>query len=750
MMKIHVFKNDFYNCKRNLNNYSNEQFFNRNNSMQDTVSFSAKRITDNKNVKKYARVDVEKTHFAVIYPDLVETLKTAFKDSNLNNREKAVLVLTLGPSEKESLKSSDEIAKICGFVSNGTASAAKVSALSKIKDKKLKKDIAVYCKDYGVKKSKDSAEVSRLANINLDETHFAKLCPESLEALQAMFRNPKLTNQEKAFIILEFQIEDGKRREYIGMVEIFGFQLSKIVKVKNSALKKMENKELRQKLDDYKIYLNGSTKLPNKLNHLLSLENTALEKVYGREELEKLKDAFKVQPITDKTLNNAEKGVLVLFYGVQNGIPREQHEIIKIIGYSKAEMSRIYLSAFKKISDLGLILTSERYLLDLKENMTVPDEIRKILNLENTAFEKRCGKTELENLKEVFNPKEASASNLTPIEKIVMILRYGIKENNILSYTKTGAHFGMRVHQIQAIERRALSKIQALDKDLVEKLETYAFEVSRDAAMPEEFRYLLDLENSAYEAKYGKDELKKLQIAIDTAKLSEKERAILALYYGIKDRNYKNFHQISDMSSCRWQTSRYYLIKAMGKLPENIRKNLLKHLDSIKYNSPEIVEQLYQKHYKTAVAMSRKAGRYGLDAENIAHMALYGAARNYKGLGRFESLLYKHIEGQILKGFANMYKNKASSLDTELRDDFNLYDTIADPKSMTPAELVQNKEIRDMVEKLPEDMRTVVELCFGFAEEPKDFAEIALILNISEDNAKKLLEQALQTLRDNI
>jgi RNA polymerase primary sigma factor len=62
---------------------------------------------------------------------------------------------------------------------------------------------------------------------------------------------------------------------------------------------------------------------------------------------------------------------------------------------------------------------------------------------------------------------------------------------------------------------------------------------------------------------------------------------------------------------------------------------------------------------------------------------------------------------------------------------------------------ILSREIEEMLDKLPEKERRVVELRFGLrGEEPKTLREIGEILNISRERVRQLETRALRKLRN--
>jgi RNA polymerase primary sigma factor len=72
----------------------------------------------------------------------------------------------------------------------------------------------------------------------------------------------------------------------------------------------------------------------------------------------------------------------------------------------------------------------------------------------------------------------------------------------------------------------------------------------------------------------------------------------------------------------------------------------------------------------------------------------------------------------------------------------------ADVEEKVMSEIL-SKEIEEMLEKLPEKERRVIELRFGLrGEEPKTLREIGEILNISRERVRQLETRALRKLRN--
>lgn len=87
----------------------------------------------------------------------------------------------------------------------------------------------------------------------------------------------------------------------------------------------------------------GADGTPLSLMDVVSSEGDLLDRIAGQEQVTELRRAVQTR------LTDQEREVIVLRYGLRDGLPRRQREVAQITGISRSYVSRIEKRALEKL-----------------------------------------------------------------------------------------------------------------------------------------------------------------------------------------------------------------------------------------------------------------------------------------------------------------------------------------------------------------------------------------------------------------
>jgi len=136
---------------------------------------------------------------------------------------------------------------------------------------------------------------------------------------------------------------------------------------------------------------------------------------------------------------------------------------------------------------------------------------------------------------------------------------------------------------------------------------------------------------------------------------------------------------------------------------------------------------------KISLAMSgKKNPNFGKHRSQQTREKISAALTNYRN-GIKDGLINAFRE----RGFFTVWQNTRGGKSKRVL-------SIKKTRKITPA------AVRDAVLDLPSPERPLIQLVFGFFEEPKSISEAAKALRITEDKAKAIFERALSMLKKSI
>ncbi len=671
--------------------------------MKDMISFSSRK-KDSPIVKKLIQTDLKRTEFAKTHPKYLPLLEEEFSRTSpahlvLDDREKAFIMLHYGIIDGEFISDRKIAAEKLDL---STVNYMKKGALRKIRNKTLINQLENYREELKVPK-----KLRYL--LKMENTYFQEYYGEKeFKKLRKAFDN--LEALEKVFVILYYGIQDNNPQTQVkagALIKLY----SKGINLEKSAFEKIKDKNLIEKIKTLKV--------PENARYILSSKHTYFAAEHGKAELKCLKDTF-------KRLEALERVVLTLYYGTENGESKTLRAVSKMLHIPEMVIKNIKKDSLEKINNKKLI--------DKLEELKIPKDLRYLLKMENTYFEEKIGKNDFDNFLKSFERLDVS-------ERTVIILHYGLHNIRPRSYDGTSKMLNIPGITMKRLKQSALGK---LENKWVEQLENYREKI---IGIPPELRHLLDFEFTAFEEKYGKNALNELKQSAEPLKPIDK--VIFALTTGLDGKFHTKKAAGEALGRIR-HTIKEHSRRLLKKIPQNIKDTLSEFSYSVKYNSPEEISELVNQHYKRAFKQGAGIARefhFAGDYTEIVDNALYTAARNFKNKGdNFEAYLYSYIRYGFIAHFA--YAGKPLSLDkTFSNSEGTLMDIIPDKKSMTPQENIYVKEMSQIVDYLPDDIRNVIKLKFGFEEEALENQEIAKRLNINEKTVDEALHEGFTLLK---
>ena len=103
-----------------------------------------------------------------------------------------------------------------------------------------------------------------------------------------------------------------------------------------------------KKKNDYEVSINETIDIDkdgNPLTYLdiISVDDTMAEKIELESHIERVRE------LTERILNEREKEIIVLRYGLRGYLPKTQREVAKHLGISRSYVSRIEKKALEKL-----------------------------------------------------------------------------------------------------------------------------------------------------------------------------------------------------------------------------------------------------------------------------------------------------------------------------------------------------------------------------------------------------------------
>ncbi len=685
-------------------------------------------------------LELKNTNYEKRYGEkALEDFKTAM--ATFTDCQKVMVILFNG-IQSGSYSSLNDLQEI--FCLSGTAvQIIKAHAMKQIEDETLLTQLKKYkmelfvAKDYSVEVPENLKHLLKLEKTAFEEEHGK----ETLEKFKEMIE--PLSDTAKINFILFYGIQDNKPLtvEEIGKfynqpdfwsnsmrARIIKKLPDKYLELITSTLEKHRVKSVMQNLDP-------DIEMPKELEYLLELENTEYEKKYGKEALENLKNAMEFIP-------DSRKALIILAYGIQDGSCYTIEELQEAFNLPEHTVKVMRKLSVRHIKDEKVWAQLKEYRIGLLKaqyhNLEVPENLKHLLKLEKTSFERAYGKLNLENFKKMIDP-------LSDTVKVMFILFYGIQNGKPTSDEEIGKLYNKPIRWSKQLRSGIIGRLADEHREnIIPVLRQYR----RRILITE----ILQYSNCAFEQKYGKDEVEKLKKEI--SHLTIREKCVINLSYGVKDGNVRTIAEISEVLGLAISTIVVIKRSAMDKLKDNpIIYKLEEFLDSIKYNPPEKVNELMEEHHDIALQMgeqlAHKYGFYG-DSAQIALDALEDAAKMFKS-GNFKGYLYSYINGYFLNHLKS--SNKQQSLDFVMSDDSGtLLDITPSHKTETPQEIIQKnaeiQELYDSLSALPDKIRQIIELKFGLTGEAQEITEIAKILKLSEEKVTALYQEGLELLRN--
>lgn len=189
-----------------------------------------------------------------------------------------------------------------------------------------------------------------------EEQHYLQLCAKGDVAARNILieRNLRLVAHiMKKYYAKGYDQEDLISIGTIGLIKgIETFDHTKGARLATYAARCVENeilmyfraqRKLSQDVSLSDYIETGTDGAPLALMDVVADEGDLLERVADREDLRKLCKAV------DRVLNDQERQVIVLRYGLGGGVPRRQREVAAITGISRSYVSRIEKRALEKL-----------------------------------------------------------------------------------------------------------------------------------------------------------------------------------------------------------------------------------------------------------------------------------------------------------------------------------------------------------------------------------------------------------------
>jgi RNA polymerase sigma-70 factor (ECF subfamily) len=184
-------------------------------------------------------------------------------------------------------------------------------------------------------------------------------------------------------------------------------------------------------------------------------------------------------------------------------------------------------------------------------------------------------------------------------------------------------------------------------------------------------------------------------------------------------------------------------VKLLKELPDSVLVRKVADFDD-----RNAFEELVKRHQRTVFAVIyRVLGSRTKEVEDVAQevfLALYRNIANFKAESKFSTWLYRiaynHACSAIRKYSTNKEKLLANSLQ---REDGTTID-IEQKDSKDPSDTILAEQVWDIVDEMPVQMKTILEL---FYSQEKSYDEIAEILTVPLGTVKTQLHRARAELR---
>lgn len=327
--------------------------------------------------------------------------------------------------------------------------------------------------------------------------------------------------------------------------------------------------------------------------------------------------------------------------------------------------------------------------------------------------------------------------SFTDREKAVTIKRFGLDGTKSLFQEETVPLFELALITVRRTELSAREKIKKINPDLITKLQYF----SSLMELPEELRPLCNFADSCYAKTLNKKAKKDFLEGTQT--LTPKERVVLSLRFGLNDKKHCLTKEISELFgySHSGKGGRISTIEsnALEKIPQNVQTGLHKFLEPVKYNLPEAQREFMEKYHELALTIAENlASRYYFCElpEVIAGDALDICARNHDR----QDINY-YLARTIRGLYINVFKKRAKM---QSLDNPAIYNNTPDKKAKTPQAILDEKELRENVNALPNGLNELIEL--RFADE-LSIEQIAAAEKMTTDDVDAKIKQAIDLLR---
>jgi len=422
----------------------------------DTISFGAPPMRNNENVGRYTKLDVK--HFVEVFPDDGKLLEEIFESKFLTPREKTVIIASYGLNDLISRNEKD-VSELFG-ISIRNVCNTKGTGKRKIKQNypALFKKIKYFGSLMGI----FPAEL-RLFH-KLDDSFFYKtLNKEEQEAFKKAIET--FTPQAKIVFALRFGLfgeESPYSQEEIGGKFEPKINDSRITYIESHVRGKIAETdaktgtELIRKLEDFSVFM----KFPGEYRRLYDLSKSEYAKTLTIAEREKFLD-------DTKTLTPKEKVVLSLRYGLNGEKSFPRYKIREAFKHDRIMTKQCAQATVKQTeSDIKEKINPElmEKLKDFALLMQIPPGSRKWCNPDKLYYVETL-KTEAEKTAFLDFFK-----TLTPRERVILVLLYGLHGEDRLLRKTMGEHVGLKVSKISMI---ALDLLPRMPSDVKIKLKEF-------------------------------------------------------------------------------------------------------------------------------------------------------------------------------------------------------------------------------------------------------------------------------------